>query len=122
MIKLLYAEYSQMVNNPLVLVFFTTILADFLTGLASAWQRGTLDSRVGFKGTAKHLALVIVILLFYPYLGIFDLTALAYPFLLNFIAQYGISILENLGEIGIEVPSDLTRRLHRLKDKEEEGQ
>lgn len=122
MIKVIYEEYSQMVHNPLILLFFTTIVADFLTGISSAWYRGELDSQIGFRGTSKHLGLTIVVLLFYPYLGIFDLTEISYPFLFNFIGVNGISIIENLDEMGINMPSDLAKHLKRLteKDKEEE--
>lgn len=119
MIQYIYEEYRQMVQDPLVLIFFTCIIADFITGLASAWYQKEIDSRVGIRGTLRHLMIVIVLLLFYPYLGIFDLTALAYPFILTFIAQYGVSIIENLAEMDVEVPSDLAKHLRRLKVQDE---
>ena len=72
MFSVIYAEYTQMFQNPLVLIFFTCIFADFVTGLVSAWYTKTLDSRVGIRGTIRHGMLATVFILFYPYLGVFN--------------------------------------------------
>jgi toxin secretion/phage lysis holin len=105
-------------------VLVAVITIDYLTGLGAAYVGKRLDSRIGARGIVKKV-------------GYFALVALAHlldqgtgmsaPVLQTatiwfLIANEGISITENLGEIGVPIPKVLLDALERLKkgDKEVE--
>lgn len=119
-IATLYCEYQQMANSLVFMIMATSIATDMITGLIAAWVRQDLDSGVGLRGTAKHWATLIVIIIFFPYLTLFDIEAYAYPIFLTFIAQNIISVLENLGDMGLNLPKGLMEKLEKLKDQPEE--
>lgn len=98
---------------------------DWLTGILSAWHNKSLDSRVGLKGIIKKIGELITIAVAH----IIDANvigggtcALMTVCELFFIANEGISIIENLGEFGVPIPEKLKNVLAQLKednDKEE---
>lgn len=102
----------------MVLICFMCI--DYITGLVSAAVKGTLNSKVGYKGIAKKasiLAILIVAVLLDRLLnnGTWVFRTLVCYF---YISNEGISILENCGKSGIPLPSKLLSKLEQLKNKE----
>jgi toxin secretion/phage lysis holin len=98
-----------------VLVLF--VVCDYVTGMVAAWHEKSLDSNVGFFGIAKKVLLFVPVALGYwldQALGSEILRNLAIFF---YIANEGLSILENLGRVGIAVPPTLLEALQQLKDK-----
>lgn len=98
-----------------VLVMF--VVCDYFTGMVAAWHEKKLDSNVGLFGIAKKVLLFVPVALGYwldQALGAEILRNLAIFF---YIANEGLSILENLGRIGIAVPPPLLEALQQLKDK-----
>lgn len=119
-IAMLYCEYQQMVDNLVFMAMATVIAIDMSTGLIAAWVRRDLDSGIGFRGTAKHWATLMVIIVVFPYLTLFDVEAYVYPVFFTYTIQNIISITENLGDIGVNLPKGLMEKLERLKDQPEE--
>jgi toxin secretion/phage lysis holin len=102
-----------------VLVAFMVL--DYLTGVVAAYQEKKLDSNVGWKGiTRKALVFVIVALahLLDTALGQALFRGLVIWF---YIANEGLSIIENLGRAGVPIPAPLRAALESLKQKAEEG-
>ncbi len=97
---------------------------DFVTGIASACVNGKLKSSKCFKGIVKkccYLCLVIIgvaIDLLIQNDTVVVRTAVIY-FL---IANDGISILENIGECGVEYPQFIVKILETMKDKASTGE
>lgn len=102
-------------------VLVAVITIDYLTGLGAAYVGKRLDSRIGARGIVKKV-------------GYFALVALAHlldqgtgmsaPVLQTatiwfLIANEGISITENLGEIGVPIPKSLQEALRRLRNDEQ---
>jgi len=100
-----------------VLVIF--VVFDYITGVVAAWHEKTLDSNIGFFGIAKKIMLFIPVALGY-WLDMFTgqeiLRNLAIFF---YMANEGISVLENLGRCGIAIPPALLSALEQLKNKSE---
>jgi toxin secretion/phage lysis holin len=102
-----------------VLVLF--VVLDYLVGLIAAWTEKSLDSRIGFRGIAKKILLFVPIAICYALdqvLGQEILRSLAIFF---YIANEGLSIIENLGRAGVPVPDALGEALEQLKKKGEKA-
>lgn len=99
--------------------------ADYITGIIVAGvfknsdksKTGALESRAGFKGLLRKLAILVLILvaneLDKAVGGNFSRTAV----ILFFCANEGLSILENIGMMGVEYPPFLKNALEALKKK-----
>jgi toxin secretion/phage lysis holin len=117
---------------------FVLILADYATGLIAAAVTGKLSSRVGFKGIARKMMILIMVAVAHiadilltnsgalAEMGISE--ALAGGSENNFIMNTAvifycvnelISITENAGRSGVKVPSILTRMIEALRSKDE---
>ena len=101
-----------------ILVAVVTI--DYITGLGAAFVGKRLDSRVGSRGIVKKVGFFVLVALAHL---IDKGTGMSAPVLQTatiwyLIGNEGISITENLGEIGVPIPEALTKALKRLKDGE----
>lgn len=97
------------------------MILDYLTGLISTWIHKDLSSVVGFISIAKKVLILILVavghLLDDYVLGGGSVCRSA---VIGFyLANEGISILENAGNIGLPLPKKLTDVLEQLKNKEE---
>lgn len=100
-----------------VLVFF--IAVDYITGVAAVIKHKRLSSKVGARGIAFK------VLLFVPIAVAHQLDTLTgQEVLRNFVAFFylaneGISVVENLHKCGVPVPQALVAALKTLKNEEE---
>lgn len=106
------------------------MVADYITGvlLAAIWQKstksatGALSSVAGFKGLIKKgmiLLMVWVAHLLDLALGIDYVRMMVVLF---FCGNEGLSLLENLGLMGVPYPAFIHKMLEALKDKGDAGQ
>ena len=120
-------SYLGIVAVPVTVLVFAMII-DYITGMISAWHSSELSSKKGIFGIIKktsYLALVCVGMgvdwLIYSGLkqvGIIDLNYTIFFGLLVtiwLIINELISILENLGSIGVPLPMFLIKIVKRLK-------
>jgi len=99
-----------------VLVLF--VVLDYATGLVAAYGEQNLNSRVGFRGIAKKILLFVPIAVAYwldMLLGQEVLRSLAIFF---YIANEGLSMMENLGRAGVPFPEQIQTVLEQLKGDE----
>ena len=109
------------------LCFF--MVTDYITGLIVAGifrkskktKTGGLSSKVGWKGIAKKAGILFVVIMG----TILDLltgqNCARNAAILFYIGNEGISILENLGYMGVKLPSFIRRALDAFVEKGEEG-
>lgn len=101
--------------------------ADYLTGVmvAAFWQNstktetGALDSKAGFKGLCKKAVILLIV-----WLGTLLDSALGVHYVrtavvLFFVGNEGISLLENLGLMGVPYPPAMKKALDALSEKAE---
>ena len=125
------AAYFNVLAVPLV-VLVAVMLIDYVTGMAAASYTKQLNSRVGVIGIVKkvcYLALVAVGMVV-DYLISSALVSIGISLQINYcfgmiitvwlIINELISILENIGEMGVPLPSFLTGMIKTLKGKVEE--
>jgi len=104
-----------------ILVAVVTI--DYITGLGAAFVGKRLDSRVGGRGIVKKVGYFVLVALAH----LMDKgTGMSAPVLQTatiwyLVANEGLSITENLGEIGVPIRKTLQDALRRLRDEEGPG-
>jgi toxin secretion/phage lysis holin len=97
------------------------VILDYLTGVAAAFKTKTLKSSVGLAGLFKKGAIFLVIILAAQLDRITGSTAAIFrtATAFFFIANDGLSILENVGEMGVKLPGFLTGALMKMRDQSE---
>lgn len=96
------------------------IVLDYVSGMIKAYESQTLSSRIGFRGIVKKVGLLAIVAL-----GVVidrltgntgDIRTLIIYY---FVANEGLSIIENLASAGVPIPDIITKALKILKDKGE---
>ena len=99
------------------------IVIDYITGLIKSYKNSKLNSKIGIKGLLKKIGILCLVALSVVIDRLTGDTGYVRTMIIYYlVANEGLSILENLGEIGIIVPEFLKKRLEQLKDKEKEGE
>lgn len=92
---------------------------DYLTGIMAGWYEQKLSSSRGLKGIAKKVAMLILIVVGHKIDQLSGQNGTIRTMVLYFLlANEGISILENLGRVGVKVPAFVKNSLDKLSDKE----
>lgn len=113
-------QYCEIFNDAYIHAFAGVIVLDILTGMIKAWVNKTLNSTIGRRGLVEHLAVLVLGVTVYPYLNFIGFEEVAATFIFFFIATYGLSLIENLSEIGVPFPKGLKKRLEKIKDQFDE--
>lgn len=113
-------QYYELFNDAYIHAFAGVIVLDILTGMIKAWVTKTLNSTIGRRGLIEHLAVLVLGVTVYPYLNFIGFEEVAATFIFFFIATYGLSLIENLSEIGVPFPKGLKKRLEKIKDQFDE--
>ena len=92
------------------------ILLDYITGLCKAIVNKKVNSFIGVKGIIKKIGYIIVVALSVQLDNITGSTgALRTLVIYFFVANEGISVLENWGSIGLPLPKKIMETLEQLK-------
>ena len=98
------------------------LVADYITGVAKAAMQGKLSSAVGFKGLLKKVMIFVLVMVG----TVVDKAipaanhAIRSAVIMFYIANEGLSILENAGELGLPLPKMLKSALEKMKDEKPE--
>ncbi|MCM3487910.1 phage holin family protein [Alkalihalophilus marmarensis] len=127
-ISFLWGEWSVFLT---ALIFFVTF--DWITGLVAAWRNDELSAVEGFWGIARKfmifgiVALAFQIDIIYTELagdplsiGEFHLSVVGAS-VLYYLVNELISIAENLGKIGMRLPSPLMKAIKLFDDDDHKG-
>lgn len=94
------------------------MIIDYLTGISKSYVAETLNSNKGFKGIVKKLAMLGLVAIAVIIDRLIGDTGLIRNFIIYYlVANEGLSIIENLGEMDIIVPEFLKSKLEQLRDK-----
>ena len=106
----------------LIIALLICVALDYLTGFLVGVAQKKLSSQVGFRGICKKVAIFVLVGLAH----ILDVYILKTGSILRsavcafYIANEGISILENCGNLGLPIPKKLKDVLAQLKSAGEE--
>ena len=113
--------------DELVRALGTLMFIDFTLGVMVAWTIKDVDSRKAFKGLLKKTAMIFMVVAAVQ----LDSATNSGDFMRNamilfLIGMEGISMIENLGHLGIKVPQFLQNAFTQLKndndDKSKDGE
>lgn len=94
------------------------IVIDYITGVMSAIYNKKLNSTIGLKGILKKFSYLIIVSLSVILDRIVgDTGAIRTLIIYFFVANDGISIVENIGKMGVPLPKKLTEVLEQLRNK-----
>ena len=108
--------------NGVMKMLVALCVIDYFTGVIAAYIMHILSSSTGFRGIAKKVTMFILV----GIAQIIDREMLGNTALLRnaviffYLANEGLSILENAIVIGIPVPDALKSKLLQLQDKNED--
>lgn len=96
------------------------IALDYISGLIKAYNTKVLSSRIGFQGILKKIGILFLVMLAVLIDRITgESGAIRTLIIYYFVANEGLSIVENLGEAGLPIPKFLKKALKNLKKETE---
>ncbi|SNR86253.1 toxin secretion/phage lysis holin [Anaerovirgula multivorans] len=104
----------------LLFVLLVFVIIDYFSGIIAAAIEGRLSSSIGMKGIAKKVfifALVAVANLVDMSLG--DTHVIRDATMFFYLANELLSIIENAGRVGLDIPGPLEKAVGILRDKGE---
>lgn len=94
------------------------IIIDYLTGIASAIYNKELSSKIGFKGILKKFSYLCIVALSVVIDNLTGQSGLIRTLVIYFfVANDGLSIIENMAEMGVKLPQKLIDALEQIKKK-----
>lgn len=103
-------------------ILITFMILDYVTGVIYAYVIKTLNSEIGFKGLIKKcmiLAVLIVGVALDRMLGNDGTWVFRTLVCYFYIANEGISLLENISNLGVPIPNKIKNALEQLNNDEE---
>ncbi len=110
--------FGQLDGFLFALIMF--VILDYITGLMCAFINKNLSSEIGAKGIFKKIVIFVVVMLGHiidsKVIG--DVSVLRTTVIFFYLANEGISLLENVTIIGLPVPEKLKQVLMQIKEKD----
>ena len=91
------------------------IVFDYISGMIKAFHTKTLSSKIGFQGILKKVGILLIIML-----GVLvdrvtgNTGAVRTLVIYYFVANEGLSVIENLGQCGVPIPASIKKALKAL--------
>ena len=101
---------------------------DYITGIICAlvWKKspkssdGSFNSRLSLKGLLRKAGMLLAVLIAYQLDSVAGTEFIRTSAILFFIANDGLSVIENLGIMGLPMPSSIKNAFEILRKKSEE--
>lgn len=105
-----------------ILIIFMVL--DYLTGVIVAYQNRTLNSEVGFKGLIKKCMILVILIVAVMLDRLLNTGTWVFRTLVCYfyIANEGISLLENISNLGVKIPGKLKDALEQLNKEDERAE
>lgn len=92
------------------------IVLDYVSGLIKAYITKNLSSKIGFKGIIKKVSVILIVMLAVLVDRVTgDTGAIRTLVIYYFVANEGLSIIENLGQAGVPIPQSIKKALKVMK-------
>lgn len=110
---------NNLFNSYYIFTFLTTIIIDIITGILKGIYNNKLNSRIGLKGLIKHCCIILIVFTISIVLPLMGYTTGARAIIVFYIIQYCLSIIENIGCMGVPIPPYVTKAIQQLSSKNE---
>lgn len=99
-----------------VIALLVAIVLDYISGVIKGYVTKQLSSQTGFRGIVKKVAILIIVMLAVLVDRVTgDTGAIRTLVIYYFVANEGLSIIENLGQAGVPIPQSIKKALKALK-------
>ena len=109
----------NLLDSNYIFVFLTVIIVDIFTGILKGLYNKKLNSRIGLKGLIKHCCIILIVFTISIILPLMGYTTGARAIIVFYIIQYCLSIIENVGCMGVPIPPYVTKAIQQLSSKNE---
>ena len=113
-ISMLLGGFDLMLSTMVGFMF-----TDYILGVYAAKVNNEVNSKIGYRGIARKIFMLVPIGLAYSLDVLLKTDMLRNTAIVFYIANDGISILENLGKAGVKIPKKLRDALVQLNDEAE---
>lgn len=116
--------------NVMLTALAVLMVLDYLSGLLCAWRgvspktvTGGVSSKASFDGLARKAFIILIVLLATILDHVIDMGSAVFQTAatMYYIANEGISILENAALLGVPFPERMKKTLEAVKQKADEG-
>lgn len=110
---------NNLFNSYYIFTFLTTIIIDIITGILKGLYNKQLSSKIGLKGLIKHCCIILIVFTISIVLPLMGYTTGARAIIVFYIIQYCLSIIENIGGMGVPIPPYVTKAIQQLSTRNE---
>jgi len=106
-----------------LIALITFIMVDYITGFLRALVEKRLNSRVGARGIAKKITILLIVglaTMINNQIIQGDSSVLRTAVIFFYISNEGLSIIENSAALGLPIPDKFKEALVQLNDKKKE--
>lgn len=109
-------HFAGMEDNRVIWLFVWAVIIDIITGTARSLATHHTTSKKGTDGLIKHGVLLLIILTLYPMLDANGFKSAGDAFVVFYVMYYALSIIENLGQMGLPLPTWIKKYIYKLSD------
>lgn len=119
----LFGGWSADMTTLLIFMGIDLLTGWLLAGVfkkSSKTQNGALESKASFRGLCKKCGILLCVLVSYRLDLALGTTYIKTAVVIGFMVNELISLVENIGLMGVPMPPQLTKAIELLKNKSEE--
>lgn len=117
--KQIMTTLINLLDSNYIFIFLTAIIIDIITGIFKGLYNKKLSSKIGLKGLIKHCCIILIVFTISIILPLMGYTTGARAIIVFYIIQYCLSIIENIGGVGVPIPPYVTKAIQQLSSKNE---
>lgn len=110
------------VHDDYIYILIIFIIFDIITGTLKAFKNETVYSKINKNGITNHITIILLCIFFSWVFNIFNFGEMSKILILFYIASYSLSILENLGKMGLPLPQWLSKKFILLQEETDKGE
>ena len=114
-------KMNIVVQNEYLYVLLFFIVFDIITGTLKAFSTNTVYSKINKLGITNHITIFLFCLFFTWIFCIFNVNEYSNILIMFYIVSYGLSIIENVGQMGLPLPKWLVDKFTELQDETNRG-
>ena len=114
-------EINNVAQNEYLYILLIFIIFDFITGTLKSFSNSTVYSKINKKGITSHIAIFLFCIFFSWMFNIFKVSEYSKVLIMFYIVSYGLSIIENIGEMSIPIPKWLSEKFKVLQEETDKG-
>ena len=114
-------NFSIVAQNEYLYILLIFIIFDFITGTLKSFSNSTVYSKINKKGITSHISIFLFCIFFSWVFLIFKVSEYSKVLIMFYIVSYGLSIIENIGKMGIPLPKWLVEKFKVLQEETDKG-